>query len=145
MSSSSRARDAFESRDWATAYEAFTQSDDLGPDDLDALGETAHWLGRPDETVDAYIKAHDLHVAEGSTGKAARSAFMLAVYLRVQGEGSQADGWLARSERLLADEEEGPEHGYPLYLRVAGLLGSDLDAATVQTRRHLLRAHLRVP
>jgi hypothetical protein len=92
-----------ESCDWATAYDA------LGPDDLDALGETAHWLGRPDETVDAYIKAHDLHVAEGSTGKAARSAFMLAVYLRV-----------------------------------AGLLGSDLDAATVQARRHLLRAHLRV-
>ena len=129
------ARDAFGRRDWATAYAAYVQCGDLGPDDLDAFGEAAHWVGHQDETVDAYIKAHHLHLAAGSTGKAALSAFMLAVYLRVQGEGSKADGWLARSERLLAGEEEGREHGYPLYLRVAGLLGSDLDAARVQARR----------
>ena len=54
---------------------------------------------------------------------------MTAIFLRLQGEGAQADGWQSRALRLLADAEEGAEHGYPLYLEVAALMGSDLDAA----------------
>ena len=53
--------------------------------------------------------------------------------------------------RLLATEDEGAEHGYPLYLEVAALMGSDLDAAgdwrapdagarTPLRRRHARRA-----
>ena len=48
---------------------------------------------------------------------------MLAIYLRLRGDGAQADGWLARAQRLLADEDEGAEHGYPLYLEMRGADG----------------------
>ena len=60
---------------------------------------------------------------------------MTAIFLRLRGEGAQADGWQARALRLLADEDEGPEHGYPLYLEVAALMGSDLEAAGRAARR----------
>ena len=60
---------------------------------------------------------------------------MLAIHLRLRGDGAQADGWLARAQRLLADEAEGAEHGYPLYLEIARLMGPDLDAATRAARR----------
>jgi DNA-binding CsgD family transcriptional regulator len=60
---------------------------------------------------------------------------MLAVHLRIQGEAAQADGWMARAHRLLAGADEGAEHGYPLYLETAMLMGSDLDAALASARR----------
>ena len=60
---------------------------------------------------------------------------MLAIYLRLRGDGAQADGWLARAQRLLATEDEGAEHGYPLYLEIARLMGSDLEAAAESARR----------
>jgi ATP/maltotriose-dependent transcriptional regulator MalT len=92
-------------------------------------------VGRPDETVDAYQAAYELHLADGNGRRAALSAFMTAVFLRLRGENAQADGWQSRALRILADEAEGAEHGYPLYLEVAGLMGSDLDAAGAGARR----------
>src|SRR5829696_7907609 len=69
------------------------------------------------------------------TGWASLSAFMLAIYLRLRGDGARADGWLARAQRLLATETEGAEHGYPLYLGIARLMGTDLQAAAESARR----------
>ncbi len=75
----------------------------------------------------------------GSTWRRARraalSAFNLAIYLRLRGDGAQADGWLARAQRLLAEEAESAEHGYPLYLQTAGLMGRDLEAALASARK----------
>jgi DNA-binding CsgD family transcriptional regulator len=130
-----RAREAFRRREWQEAYDSFRAAGDLGADDLDALGECAHWLGQADEVIDCYQRAYDQHVGAGAPKPAALSAFMLAIYTRLRGRGSQADGWLSRAQRLLAGEDEGAEHGYPLYLETAALLGSDLDAAVASAQR----------
>jgi DNA-binding NarL/FixJ family response regulator len=135
MDERARADEAFTRRAWSAAYEAYRALPDLDAVGHDRLAEAAHWLGRPDEAIAAHEQAYKLHVAEGDDGKAAVSAFMLAIYLRLKGEGAQADAWLARSLRLLSAAEEGPEHGYPLYLETARLLGSDLDAACVLAQR----------
>jgi ATP/maltotriose-dependent transcriptional regulator MalT len=130
------ARTAFAARDWRMAYDTFDAlRSELDGDDLDALAEAAHWLGQPDDAIAAHEQAYKHHIAHDAGAKGAVSAFMLAIYLRLKGEGAQADGWLARSLRLLETSDEGPEHGYPLYLETARLLGSDLAAACDMARR----------
>jgi ATP/maltotriose-dependent transcriptional regulator MalT len=126
---------AYRARDWQQAYEGLSAADGLDASQLDMLADSAHWVGRPDETVDAYQRAYERHLADGEGRRAALSAFMTAVFLRLRGEGAQADGWQARAMRILAEEAEGAEHGYPLYLEVAGLMGSDLDAAQAGAQR----------
>jgi DNA-binding NarL/FixJ family response regulator len=136
MDARERAHDAFVRRAWQEAFDAFGEVPDLTADDLDTRAECAHWLGLAQDTIASYAQAYDHHLADGSPRKAALSAFMLAIYTRLQGEHAQADAWLARSERQLAeDPEESAEHGYPLYLRIAALMGSDLDAAADSARR----------
>ncbi len=136
MDARTQAYEAFGRRDWQAAYDGFGAVEDLTADDHDAWAEAAHWLGRPDRTIESYIEAYNLHLAAGRRPKAALSAFMLAIYTRLRGDGAQADAWLARSERLLADEaDEGAEHGYPLYLQIARLMGSDREAAVTAARR----------
>jgi DNA-binding CsgD family transcriptional regulator len=130
-----QAHEAVERRDWQAAYDAFRSCDDLGADDHDALAEAAHWLGLGDEVIAGYREAYRLHVEDGTAARGALSAFMLAIYLRLRGDGAQADGWQARAQRLLATQTEGAEHGYPLYLEIAHLMGTDLDAATRAAER----------
>src|SRR5262245_10967526 len=130
-----RAYEAFDRRDWTAAYEGFLACGELSADDQDALAESAHWLGLVDQVIESYRAAYRLHLDAGAPPQASQSAFMLAIYLRLRGDGAQSDGWLARAERLLAAEAEGPEHGYPLYLGIARLMGSDPVAAAESARR----------
>jgi DNA-binding CsgD family transcriptional regulator len=129
-----RARDAFTRREWQEAYELFRACEALEADDHDAFAEAAHWMGLPPEVIAGYTEAYRLHLDAGAQRRAALSAFMLAIYMRLQGEPAQSDGWLSRAQRLLADEDEGPEHGYPLFLHIAALMGSDLEAAFESAR-----------
>jgi DNA-binding CsgD family transcriptional regulator/tetratricopeptide (TPR) repeat protein len=129
------AREAFGHRNWKEAYEAFHACTELGADDQDAVAECAHWLGLAGEVIASYTEAYRLHVRAGAMRRAAHSAFMLAIYLRLRGDGATSDGWLARAQRLLAAEVEGAEHGYPLYLQTARLMGTDLDAAVDSAQR----------
>src|SRR5690606_36016064 len=71
----------------------------------------------------------------GEPHRAAYSAFMVSIHLRLLGEAAPADGWLARAQRVLADQPEGSAHGYPLYLETARLMGVDLDEAVASARR----------
>ncbi|HEY2330758.1 MAG TPA: LuxR C-terminal-related transcriptional regulator [Acidimicrobiales bacterium] len=135
MDQVARAREAFRRREWQSAYEGFRACEALDADDQDSLAESAHWLGHAGEVVAAYAEAYRLHLEAGEEGRAALSAFMIAIYRRLGGEGAQADGWQARAQRLLAGVAEGAEHGYPLYLHTAGLLATDLDAAIDSARR----------
>jgi DNA-binding NarL/FixJ family response regulator len=130
-----QAIDAYRRRDWQRAYDGLSAAEGLTATQLDMLADSAHWVGRPEETVAAYQRAYELHLAEGEGRRAALSAFMTAVFLRLRGEAAPADGWVSRALRILAEEAEGAEHGYPLYLEVAGLMGSDLDAAGQGARR----------
>ncbi len=108
-----RRLDAFDRRQWQEAYDALRSCDALSATQIDRLAEAAHWIGRPSESIDAYQRAYEVHLADGNVKGAALSAFMTAVFLRLRGDGSQADGWQARALRLLTDEDEGAEHGYP--------------------------------
>src|SRR5690349_9559140 len=103
MEALDQARQAFAERAWEHAYELFSACGSLDADDLDALGECAHWLGKGDEVIAAYKEACRLHTEAGSFGAAALSAFMLAIYYRIGGEPAHADGWTSRAQRLLAD------------------------------------------
>jgi DNA-binding CsgD family transcriptional regulator len=130
-----RAREAFAARQWDVAYSAYTSGDGLSGDDLDALAETAHWLGRPDESVESYTEAYRLHREAGDDPKASLSALLIACHLRFQGAGVEADGWIARCVRLLSDAAEGPEHGYQLHLEIPSLLADDPVAAAASAQR----------
>jgi DNA-binding CsgD family transcriptional regulator len=135
MTALDRAREAFAARRWDVAYAAYSSCDGLSGDDLDALGEAAHWLGRPDESIVAYAEAYRLHRDAGDDRQASLSALLIACHLRFQGAGVEADGWLARCVRLLSVVEEGPEHGYPLHLEIPPLLAVDPVAAVASARR----------
>lgn len=135
MDAREQAHAAFNARDWRSAYDAFHTCDALEAVDYDALGECAHWLGDPAEVISCYQEAFRLHSEANAHGAAALSAFMLAIYYRVGGEPRHADGWLSRSKRMLDDAEEGPEHGYPLFLQIAALMDSDPDEALAMAGR----------
>jgi ATP/maltotriose-dependent transcriptional regulator MalT len=137
VDSAAAAREAFERRDWQAAYDSFRSlpAEALAPADHHSLAEAAHWVGRSDEAIESYQAAYRAHLDAGEGRRAAQSAFLTAIHLRLRGEGSQADGWMARAHRVLADEPEGAEHGYPLYLETAALMGQDLDAAVASAQR----------
>jgi len=135
MDGQAQARDAFNRRAWQDAYDGFRACDTLDAADHDALAESAHWLGLPEQVIESYGDAYRLHVEAGEPAQASFSAFMLAVYHRIRGEAAQSNAWLARAQRLLADTPESAEHGYPLYLRTAELMGADLEAALDSARR----------
>jgi DNA-binding NarL/FixJ family response regulator len=130
------AHEAFRARDWQAALDAFARCGELDGVDQDARAEAAWWLGRSDEAIEAYTEAHRLHIEAGALRRAALSAFMLAVHSRLRGDAAQSDGWMGRAQRLLASEDEGAEHGYPLYLQIAGLMGQgDLTSAIESAHR----------
>jgi DNA-binding NarL/FixJ family response regulator len=112
-----QARDAYERRDWVSAYRALSEVDEAGlaADDFMALATTAYLLGRHNDCVQALQRAHRSHVARGETREAARVACWLALVLMESGEVAVGGGWAARAERLL-DGVEGDvvERGYVL-------------------------------
>jgi DNA-binding CsgD family transcriptional regulator len=130
-----RGHAAFASRDWRAAYDAFRACEALTAADYDALGESAHWLGLAAEVIECYTEAFRLHCEAGDNAEAALSAFMLAIYYRVGGEPRHADGWLSRSKRMLDAADEGPAHGYPLFLQIAAHMDSAPDEAHAMATR----------
>jgi tetratricopeptide (TPR) repeat protein len=106
------------------------------PDDTDGLAEAAWWLGRMQESIGLYTAAYRAHCDTGDLRGAARTSLLLAVSTRLVGDAAPSVGWTRRCQRVLDSLPEGPEHGYPLYLQIATLLGSgDLDAAAESAHR----------
>lgn len=134
------ARSAHARRSWAAARAGFlaARTGDAGlcADDMDALGDCAWWLGLSDESVAAYAEAYDLYQQDRQPRKAAMSAFGVAATLFLRGEVTPASGWMARAQRLLADQPESAEHGYLLYAEVEGALEeAELDAVIAGARQ----------
>lgn len=80
-----RAREAFAVREWDIAYATYRSCDGLSGDDLDALAEAAHWLGRPHEAIVAYTEAYRGHREAGQLRQASLSALLIACHLRTAG------------------------------------------------------------
>jgi DNA-binding CsgD family transcriptional regulator len=127
---------AAERRDWQAAYDAYGALAERTPSDLEGMAEAAWWLGRMAESIDRYGAAYRAHLEAGDDAAAGRTAFLLAIHSRLVGEPAQSAGWLNRANRLLRDLPEGAEHGYVLYLEIAGSMGAgDLDGALAGARR----------
>jgi DNA-binding CsgD family transcriptional regulator len=109
-------------RAWSEAFTQLAAADretPLAPFDLDALALAARLIGKDEEAVEAWTRAHQANLAEGDLGAAAQDAFWLALTLLFQGDMARGGGWLARGQRIL--DEAGldcPARGY-LMLPVA--------------------------
>lgn len=110
-----RARQAFERRDWAAAYDRLATIDELGLDDLTSLGTAAYLAGDDNACIRAFQRGYQAAISSGEQLRAVRFAFLLGLVLDVRGEAAVASGWVARAQRLLADQpEDVVEHGYLL-------------------------------
>jgi hypothetical protein len=103
---------------WQETYDLLSGEDRPGAlsgDDLDRLAASAYLVGREEESVKAWERAHAKHAAGGDAARAARSAFWLAFTLMNRGEHARAGGWFARVQRILAEHGgDCPERGYLL-------------------------------
>ena len=129
-----RARNCYEQRAWAEAYQALARADQeapLGGEDLERLAMAAYLTGRDDGYLGTLERAHNAHMADGQCARAVRCGFWLGFRLLMRGEVGRASGWFARGQRLLEGEaRECAERGYLLLPVVEQRLdASDFDAA----------------
>jgi DNA-binding SARP family transcriptional activator len=133
------ARSAMRRCRWQEAFDLFSAADQrggLGGEDLDALAEAAFWLGRPHESHLARQRAHAALLAEGRPRRAAMAAIALCLNLGARRRFSVAGGWFQRAQRLLAEEPEGPEHGFLAWAAtMAALATGDHDTALPAARQ----------
>jgi class 3 adenylate cyclase len=106
-------RDAFNRHAWTEAIEAFTAADRegaLAPEDLERLATAQWWSGHPDESTEGLERAFSAYNDAGRPLEAAWVAMTLAYQAFQRVEAPVGGGWLARAERLLADEPESKMH-----------------------------------
>jgi SAM-dependent methyltransferase len=115
-----RGRESFGRRGWRDAYAQLSAADretPLDPEDLERLATAAYLVGRDGDCADIWTRAHHEFLRRGDAARAARCAFWLTVGLLLRGELARADGWLARTRRLLDDGAlDCSEQGYLLVL-----------------------------
>jgi ATP/maltotriose-dependent transcriptional regulator MalT len=113
-----RARAAAAGAQWSAAYSTLTAVDlasPLGAEDLEVLATAAYLLGRREHSLDALRRAFQLFSVSERPLRAVRCAFWLVFHLMNQGDLGQANGWLARANRLLAEQpQKCVERGYLL-------------------------------
>ena len=114
------ARDAHGRRDWVAAHAQLRSLYDAGalttPDDLSLLADAAWWLGRVDESNDAFEAAYRGFIAADRPDDAAMAAMGVAINCYLRGEASVANGWMARCTRLIEPDGDTPVHGYVRYV-----------------------------
>jgi len=127
-------RESFRRQAWADAEAQLSAADaaePIGPEDLERLAIATYLLGRYDKSSGISRRAYQESIRIGDVGRAARSAFWIAVEHLGRGEMAPAAGWLARAERLVNDQGgERVESGYLLIAAAAKsqALGDPTDA-----------------
>jgi DNA-binding CsgD family transcriptional regulator len=113
-----RGRACFGRRAWADAFAALSAADrdvPLEPDDLERLATAAYLIGRDEESVEVWERAHRELLSRGEPLRGARCAGWLVFVLLNRGEFARAAGWLARARRLLDEgTRDCAERGYLL-------------------------------
>ena len=110
-----RAREAYDRRDWVTAYDELSAVDPthMDPGAFAALATVAYLLGRKNDCVQALQRAYRAHVDAGDVLGAVRCAFWLARTLMMGGEPAVSSGWAAKAQRLLDERpDDVVEAGY---------------------------------
>ena len=135
-----RARRALEAHAWQDAYELLASADreDLTGESLERLGEAAWWSAHPDESLEAFERAHAAYVAEGEPRRAAFVALRLVFEYDDRMELARSNGWLRRARRLLADQPDCVEQGY---LELALVRASFERGAFDEAMQHAAAVH----
>ncbi|HEX8769627.1 MAG TPA: LuxR C-terminal-related transcriptional regulator [Acidimicrobiales bacterium] len=117
-----RGRDAFTRGAWLGAFEALSVAvvfAPLAPADLERLGRSAYMIGRDDDYVAAFERAHQAYLDVEDGRAAVRCSFWIGHNLLFRGESARAAGWFARAQRLLEQEPaDCVERGYVLQARM---------------------------
>ena len=135
-------REALRRFAWRDAYELLESADaatPLSPDDLEGIAAAAWWTGRLEACISARERAFAGYMATGSRRSAAMVAMAVAKDCFAKGASSIGSAWVARAERLLAEEPECVEQGYlERLLSVIAFEGrGDFDAALAHAQRAL--------
>lgn len=107
------ARAALDRFAWDEARGLLLQAiaDDETPESLELLTRACRWLHDERGTLDAGERAFLLYMRSNDHRSAARTAMWLAIdVLELRGHDAVANGWLARSHRLLRSVGAAPEH-----------------------------------
>jgi class 3 adenylate cyclase len=108
-------REALQHHAWHQAFEALYAADTalpLTPTDLELLGEAAQWVGRLDQSIAAYERAHARYLEQGNRRRAGFMAVQVAHGHFARAQRSLGSGWLRRAERLLDSEQDSIEYGH---------------------------------
>jgi class 3 adenylate cyclase len=126
-------REAAQRRAWRDAYDLLGRADEegrLAAEDIESLADAAWWTGHLEEAIALRERAYAAFVEADEPRRAAMVAVPLAMDYGLRGQLSVSGGWIARGERLLADEPEGVEHGYLSLMRGTNSLDlGELDRA----------------
>jgi len=88
------------------AYAHLSAADREGPlelADLERMATAAYLVGRDEDSVDIWARAHHECVRMRDPVRAARCALRLGTQLLLTGEMAQGGGWIARAERIIEE------------------------------------------
>ena len=111
------ARAALDRHDWQEAYDSLSAMDAAGagalrPEELELLADSAWWVGRLGESIEARERAFAAYVKNDEPERAAGVAARLAADNLVRTTHPQATAWLRKAERLLQDRPDSLAHGW---------------------------------
>lgn len=112
-----KGRKSLQKKAWSEAFSILSAEDEkapLDPEDLEELSTAAHLIGKEAEVASLLARAHQGFLSRGETQRAIWCAVWLGFVLTVNGEPSQAGGWLSRAGRLLEGRPDCVEKGYML-------------------------------
>ncbi|HEX5906928.1 MAG TPA: helix-turn-helix transcriptional regulator, partial [Propionibacteriaceae bacterium] len=101
-----QAREAFDRRDWALAFDSLRNASDLGPQDTLTMATAAYLLGDADEAIRTLQAGYQDRIKNADALGAVRFACWLGMVLNTRGEVAVGGGWIARAHRLLETEPE---------------------------------------
>ena len=128
-------RDALRRHAWHEAFEQLSAANAAQPlpaEDLEQLAEASFWVGRLNDSIAARERAHASYLERGNRRRAGFMAILLGHDHFAKGQGTLANGWLRRAERLLEADRDSIEYGH--LLRARGLVAKDLDEALAHAR-----------
>ena len=103
------ARQAFARHSWHEAYTLLTDAGDgLDADQLEMLAVAANLIGRDQDSIRAWERAHVDHLRAGRPDRAAQSACWAALTLLLRGEMAQGGAWMTRAERIVDELDPTP-------------------------------------
>ena len=133
------ARAAYAAREWRAARDGFAaarSARELAIEDLRALSDAAWWAGDLETALDAAEEGYRRALQGEDPAGAAMTALEIGYTHLLRGDEVAGSGWLSRAQRLLADRDEGVEHGYLAYIGLEdAMTRDDADGIILAARR----------